>query len=149
GQLLATGGDDGKVRLWDARTGKFRRLLTGHRGRVHRVTFGPDSAWLASGGDDHKVLVWQVEGGKSEPSYEYEKHEKPVLDVLFRADGQRIYSTAADGSVQDCDPKGATPGQELKPSGEPLVRRLTLGGPRRSRLYGATDDGLAIWKIDD
>jgi WD40 repeat protein/serine/threonine protein kinase len=147
GQLLATGGDEGKVRLWDARTGKLRRTLTGHTGRVHRVAFGPDSAWLASGGEDHKVLVWQVDGGRSEPSYVYEKHEKPVLDVLFRADGQRIYSTASDGSVQDCDPRGQTPGQDLKPSGEPVVRRLAVGGTGSSRLYGATDEGIVVWTI--
>src|SRR5207249_11541611 len=73
GRLLATGGDDRKVRLWDVRSGKLLRALSGHTGRVNRLAFSGKGDWLASAGDDHKVLVWEVGGdGKGDPRYTYE-----------------------------------------------------------------------------
>ena len=35
GRVLASGHGDGRIRLWDAKTGKLKRMLTGHNGRSH------------------------------------------------------------------------------------------------------------------
>ena len=42
GRMLATGGFDATVRLWDVETHAFLRTLTGHRGVVQSVAFSPD-----------------------------------------------------------------------------------------------------------
>ncbi len=42
GKLVATGGRDLSLRLWDAATGKEVRKMTGHRGDVFGVAFSPD-----------------------------------------------------------------------------------------------------------
>jgi WD40 repeat protein len=59
GTLLASAGDDGAVRLWDAATGVPVRTLTGHSGCVLAVAFSPDEALLASAGDDGAVRLWR------------------------------------------------------------------------------------------
>ncbi len=46
---LATGGSDGTVRIWDARTGQQQHQLTGHTGGVRSVAYAPDGATLATG----------------------------------------------------------------------------------------------------
>ncbi len=61
GRLLAQAGDDGKVRLWDLRTGKEAAAPTGHRGRVTALGFSPDGARLATGGSDTAAVVWDAE----------------------------------------------------------------------------------------
>ena len=65
--LLATGGDDGTVRLWDPATGTpVGDPLTGHTGRVSSVAFGrlPDGrVLLATGSHDHTVRLWDPATG--------------------------------------------------------------------------------------
>ena len=64
GSWLASGGDDGTVRIWDAATGRERAVLTGHTGPVTAVAVAPDGSWLASGGDDGTVRIWDAATGQ-------------------------------------------------------------------------------------
>jgi WD40 repeat protein len=63
GRSLASGADDGTVRLWDPDTGAARRPLQGHSYGVLSVAFSPDGRSLASGGDDGTVRLWDVASG--------------------------------------------------------------------------------------
>ncbi len=64
GKLLASGGLDRTVRLWDATTGKELRTLAGHTAGVTALAFAPDGQRLASSSEDGKVRLWDVDNGK-------------------------------------------------------------------------------------
>jgi WD40 repeat protein len=63
GRWLASGGDDGVVRLWDtgSETPAMAGIgLLGHVRPVHSVRFTHDGSQLVSVGDDHTLRVWPV-----------------------------------------------------------------------------------------
>jgi RNA polymerase sigma factor (sigma-70 family) len=60
GRVLATGGYDHNVRLWDAADGKELATLTGHSRYVAALAFSPDGRTLASGSWDGTVRLWDV-----------------------------------------------------------------------------------------
>ncbi|KAL4516023.1 hypothetical protein Ndes2437A_g06735 [Nannochloris sp. 'desiccata'] len=63
GKLLAAGGEDGIVQVFDTNSRSLLRRLTGHRRPVHSVTFAQDKQHLISGGDDATVRLWDIASG--------------------------------------------------------------------------------------
>ena len=63
GKLLASGGWDKTVRVWELGTWRELLRLDGHLGGVNAVCFSSDGKKLASGGEDTTVLVWQMPSG--------------------------------------------------------------------------------------
>jgi hypothetical protein len=47
---------------WEIATGRERRRLAGHQGRVSSLTFAADGKTLVSGGEDTTALVWDLTG---------------------------------------------------------------------------------------
>ena len=63
GELLASGGEDGEVKLWSLSTGHQVRLLNGHRNSVTSLAFSPDGNLLACGSLGRSIVVWRVTTG--------------------------------------------------------------------------------------
>jgi WD40 repeat protein len=61
GRLLASGGEDGLVRLWDLPSGRERVALEWHLDTVGSVAFTPDGLTLASASFDGTVKLWPRE----------------------------------------------------------------------------------------
>lgn len=64
GSLIATGGDDRSVIIWEATNGKARHTLKGHDFTVTSIAFSPDATVLASGSGNASVVLWDVRSGR-------------------------------------------------------------------------------------
>ncbi|KAF7967919.1 hypothetical protein HWV62_32533 [Athelia sp. TMB] len=105
GLRIASGSEDGFVRVWDAETGALIAApFEGHTEGVISVTFSPDGQWIASGSYDESVCVWNAETGALNPK-PFAGHTDSVNSVAFSPDGQRIASGSSDESVRIWDPQ--------------------------------------------
>ena len=60
GKMLATGNDDGVVRLWDLKTSKFSKEFPSHNGWIRSLAFSPNGKWLASASEDETIRICDV-----------------------------------------------------------------------------------------
>ena len=130
GKLIATGGYDHKLKLWDATTGKVHRVIEGHTNNVLGVAFSPDGKRVATASTDRTLAVWDVSTG--EELFRLKGHRGPVFSVMYSRDGKRIVSGCWDKTVKLWN---ADTGVEL----------LTLGnlpGPIRTVVFSL--DGKRI-----
>ena len=97
GQHIATGSNDGTLRLWDVDTGQCLRALTGHESGLTSVTFSPDGLHIASGSHDHTLRLWDVDTGQC--LRVMTGHEDWVTSVAFSPNGQNIVSGSHDRTL--------------------------------------------------
>lgn len=64
GRLLAAGGEEGIVQVFDAESRSLLRQLRGHLRPVHVARFSPVHPQLLSGGDDATVRLWDITAGQ-------------------------------------------------------------------------------------
>ena len=100
GTILASGDDDGTVRLWDVATRRpIGGPLTGHAGSVNAVAFSRDGRTLASGGHDGTVRLWDV-ATRRQFGGPLTGHTGAVVSVAFSPDGRTVASGGQDGTVR-------------------------------------------------
>jgi WD40 repeat protein len=80
GKILASGGYDRQVILWDLSGNPLGPALTGHTGPIYGVAFSPDSKKVAACSGDGTVILWDI--------------ENPKLTKSSPNVGQKLYSVA-------------------------------------------------------
>nr|CAD7458438.1 unnamed protein product [Timema tahoe] len=64
GKLMATGGTDGHVRLWEFPTLKKKLDVKAHTKEVDDLHISPNEKWVASISKDGRLVIWSSETGK-------------------------------------------------------------------------------------
>lgn len=91
--LVATGGIDGKICIWDTQTLRQRHTLS-HDDAVVKVHWHEKEALLYSCSMDRTVRVWDVRSGACVRVFR--GHFDPILDIAVSSDGKTILSTSDD-----------------------------------------------------
>ncbi|MFD6180672.1 helix-turn-helix domain-containing protein [Streptomyces goshikiensis] len=95
GRILATAGEGGTGRLWDAATGRLWKSLPGLTGHVFSVAFSPDGRTLATAGSgDPSVQLWDTDTGQLRS--DLGEQTNGTMSVAFSPDGHTL-ATAHPG----------------------------------------------------
>ncbi len=96
-KFLATGGDDGTIRIWKVSGQQIKSWNSSH-GKVLGVSFSPAQQQLATVGSDGKIRFWNLSG---EQLWEMKAHEGAATSVSFnRRNGQQLATGGQDGMVR-------------------------------------------------
>ncbi len=97
----ASGGEDARVKVWDALSGTRKKLFTGHSGIVRALAFTADDRTLSVAVADGSVWQWSVASGKLVDKVR--GHAIRVRHSEFSPDGHLLATTGGDGTIQIWD----------------------------------------------
>jgi WD40 repeat protein len=107
GGLLATGHDDGSVRLWDWDDQKLLRKFDAHHLPVSALSFSVDGKRLATASEDRTIRFWDVDSAR--PAGELIGHTDRIPALAWHPDGKRFYSAGWDTTARVWDVASGAP----------------------------------------
>lgn len=154
GGLLASGGYDNLVHLWNAKTGELVKTLKGHPSPVYCLAFSPDGKVLASGSyaarsTDNSLILWDVNTGgmlhgiPAASSFD-------VYAVGFSPDGKTVASGGDDYLINVWDVRSGK-GKMIRRHGQvsslhflPTGKSFVVGGRSADVFLLSAADGSII-----
>jgi WD40 repeat protein len=88
GTRLASSGNDGLGRVWDAETGEMLFTLIGHAAVVRDIEWSPDGTLLATAGGDGLARIWESVAGRE--LLALGGGDADIMGVSWSPDGQRL-----------------------------------------------------------
>jgi WD40 repeat protein len=126
--LVASGGRNGLVKLWNVKAGTVRELR-GHSKTVKAVKFIPGAGMLASGSMDHTVRIWKL--NEQQPNDILEGRPNIHLPIAFHS--PIAFSPPESGLIATASMNG-----------EDILLWDKDSGELRKRLRGSASDVLTV-----
>ena len=163
---IVTVGDDQKVHLYDASTGKLLNTLGGYlvtrdKGGLeydpnsrwdyyikkytdlkHDFAVSPDGKYLLKGKTGKIARMWEINSGKI--VQEFYGHEKAVLCMAFTKDGKNVITGSADNTAKIWDAGSGKEWLTLKGHRE-VIFSVALSPDEKKIITGSWDGTAKIW----
>jgi len=138
-QLLASVGQDGKVRVWDTITGAEQSVQQGGAAWVERVAWSTDGKYLATAAGKI-VRIW--DGTTFEMLREYTGHAATIADIAWQK-GKPILAVVAYGGIHIYDPEQPDALHHWEWKGSPLNVAWAPNG--KMLAHGNQDSTVHFW----
>ena len=144
GDVVATAGEAGTARIWDARSGRALAILREHTGPVLGVAVSPDGRVVVTAGADRTARLWDSRDGRRLAVLR--GHEGEVYGPSFSADGRLLATASADGTTRIWDVRSGRVRAVLRGHGGQVFNARIDAAARR--VVTSSADGTArIWRV--
>ncbi len=144
GKLIAGGGRDNAIKLWDAGTGRELFTLTGHRKSIRELAFSPDNKLLASASQDADIKLWSVATGQELKTLT--AHSGGVIAIAFSFDGRRLASGSQDRTIVLWDVESGELDAAYNGHQE-WVDAVAFSPDGKKLASGSVDGEIRIWEV--
>ena len=110
GSILASGGPESVVRLWDPKSGKIITKLVGHADNIRSILMSDDGGTLMTASSDQTVKVWSVTAGRCMHTLTMHNDsvwslfsDHPQLSVFYSSDRSGMIAKTDTRRAEDWD----------------------------------------------
>ncbi|MEQ1828379.1 MAG: c-type cytochrome domain-containing protein [Pirellula sp.] len=152
GSILATGGYDRVVMLWNMADGKLLRRLEGHNGAIYDLDFDATGQILASASADETIKVWRVRDGERLDTFG--QCEAEQYAVRFDSPRDRILAAGADKRIRawkllSKDKPSVSPMLYSTFAHEAPVTYMSMTSDGRFLSTAGEDKLIKLWNAED
>lgn len=144
GQTVASGGNNGTVRLWNRHTGTLIGTLHETRSVVNAVAVSPDGQTLVDGTYSPVITIWHVP--TKQIVMKLNAHKGPIWDVAITPDGQTLVSASGDSTIRVWDLPTGQERYTLR-GHQDSVSTIAISADRRILVSGSADKTVKVWNL--
>lgn len=151
GQILVGGTQDGKISVWDTKTGQIRFHLPGHDQPISAITISANAQLIISASEDGTIKIWDLKIGKE--LYELiektssNKNHRPITSLAISEDGQILVTGGQDSQVNLWNLIDRKKTETLKV--ETGVESLAISKDAKLIVSGNYRGKINIWKMNN
>jgi WD40 repeat protein/DNA-binding CsgD family transcriptional regulator len=140
---LATGDGDGRIVIWDLRSGEQKLTWQAHHNWVRSLVFTPGGDRLISASEDCTIKIWQAKNGDLVKILG--QHRDWVREIALAPDGRMLASASRDGTIGLWDlEKGAI--CQLQGDRD-FVRTVAFHPTKPWLASGGEDRMIRLWDV--
>jgi len=147
--ILASGGDDGTLRLW-----QLGRLWAGEknatiasRDPIQTIAWSPHGIFLAAGGLDQKVRIWDTQSGPTESTRTVGRVDGYVRRIDWTPDGAGLFALGDRGQLTGWERLSESQNQTVWNLDPGLLNATALHG-RGLTALGCTDGTVHLFAVE-
>jgi len=151
-KILATGGYDRVIMLWNMSDGKLLNKLTGHNGAIYDLDFDATGQILASASADETIKIWRVDSGARLDTFG--QCEAEQYSVRFDSPRKRVLAAGADRRIRvwnllSMDKPSVSPMLFSTFAHEGSVTQMALTADGRFIATASEDKKIKLWNAED
>jgi WD40 repeat protein len=144
GDLIASGGSDCVLRLWDPATGKERLHVEQGDLRVFGIAFSPDGRTVAAAVENDRVRLYEATTGNEIPSPG--GHRRGVNAVAVSPDGTTVATAGNDRTARLWDARTGKPLREFDGGGAVVAVAFSPDG--RVVASASRSGAVRLWEAE-
>jgi WD40 repeat protein len=150
GKLLAAGGCDRIVRVFDLSEGldkaKLTQTVENHADWVLGCALTPDGKYLVTAGRDKTAKVWDLKEKQSVVTFP--EHQNIVYGVAVKADGTAGFSVGADKNIRTWKPNGEGKTVKSGAGHSDDVFKVVVNVKGTMLATASADKTVRLWTLD-